>query len=161
MGQFLPIWKNFWQSEHQQMLKSISISITEITQSFGCFGPEVKNTPEYSRPLMLSYLETCLKKPSLSTLKVCFSPVTAEYIQRILVCFLATPCCCDQTLTISFNYSDRESVVNSDISLPHPVVDDCTLQHKSLMLQGYVPASLSSWLLKLSATEAAKECSHQ
>ena len=74
-------------TEHQQMLKSISISITEITQSFGCFGPEVKNTPEYSRPLMLSYPETCLKKPSLSTLKVCFSPVTAEYIQRILVRF--------------------------------------------------------------------------
>ena len=144
-------------TEHHQNLENISISITEITQIFGSFSPVVKSTPEYSRPLMLSYLETCFKKRSLNTLKVCFSPVIAEYIQRILVCFLATPCCSDQTLIINFNLSEKECVVNSDILLPHPVDDNCTLQCKSLVLQRCnIPASLASWLFSFQPLKLKK-----
>ena len=144
-------------TEHHQTLENVSISITEITQCFGSFGPVVKNTPEYSRPLMLSYLEKCFKKPSLSTLKVCFSPVTAEYIQRILVCFLAMPCCSDQTLIINFNLNDKECVVNSGILLPYPVDDNCTLQYKSLVLQRCsIPASLANWLFSFQPMKLKK-----
>ena len=78
-------------TDYHQNLESISISVTEITQSYGCFGPIVKSTPEYSRSLMLSYLETCFRKPSLNFLKVCLSPVTAEFVQKILVSFSCHP----------------------------------------------------------------------
>ena len=134
-------------TEHHQNLESVSISVTEITQSFGSFGPVVKNIPDYSKPLMLSYLESCLKKPSLNLLKVCLSPVTVDYIQKIFICFLATPSSCEQTLNINFNLSDKESVVNSSILPPCPIDDNCTLCYKSLVFRHCsISPSFAGWL---------------
>ena len=144
-------------TEHQQTLDSISISITEITQCFGSFGPIVKNTPDYSRPLMLSYLETCFKKPSLNILKVCLNPVTAEFVQKILVSFLATSCCSEQTLVINFKLDKTTCVVDSDVLPPYPVDDNCTRQYKSLVLQRCsIPASFASWLFSFQPLKLKK-----
>jgi len=85
-------------TNHHSQLQSISISITEITQCFGSFGPVVKNTPEYSKSLLLSLVELCFKKPSLNHLKLSLSPVTAEFLQKILITLLSAPCSSDQTL---------------------------------------------------------------
>ena len=144
-------------TDFHQELESISIFVSEITQSFGCFGPIVKHTPEYSRPHMLSYLETCFRKSSLNVLKVCLNPVTAEFVQKTLISFLATPCCSEQTLIITFRLGEKECMVNSDILPPHPIDESCTLLYKSLVLQSCsIPASFASWLFSFQPLKLKK-----
>ena len=76
--------------------------------------------------------------------------MTAEFVQKILVSFLATSCYSEQTLIINFSLHEKEFVVNSDVLPPHPIDDNCTLLYKSLVLQKCsVPASLASWLFSL------------
>ena len=144
-------------TDNHHNLESISISVTEITQTFGSFGPVVKNTPKYSRPYMLSYLETCFRKPSVNLLEVCLSPVTAEYVQKILLSFLAPHCCNEQTLVITFSYQEKECVVNSGILPPHPIDESCTLQYKSLVFRNCsIPASFASWLFSFQPLKLKK-----
>ena len=142
--------KLFAITNHHPQLQSVLISITEITQIFGSFGPVVKNTPEYSKSLLLSLVELCFKKPSLCHLKLSLSPVTAEYLQKILITFLSAPCCSDQTLTLGFSLTDSKSNTSS---LPLcPFDNTCTIRHKSLVFaRCSIPPSFAAWLFSFQA----------
>ena len=141
--------KLFTITNHHPQLQSVSISITEITQMFGSFGPIVKNTPEYSKSLLLSLVELCFKKPSLCHLKLTLSPITAEYLQKILIAFLSAPCCSDQTLTLGFSLTDSKSITSS--LPPRPFDNTCTLRHKSLVFASRIPPSFAAWLFSFQA----------
>ncbi len=89
-------------TEYHPMLHTISISINEITQCFGSFGPVVKNTPQISYELLQSWIQICFAKPSLHHLKLSLSPASDEVLLKILIAFLSTSCSHDQTLTFSY-----------------------------------------------------------
>ena len=137
-------------TNYQPLLHTISISITEIEQIFGSFGPIVKNTPRISVPLLHSWIQICFKKPSLHHLKLCLSPTSSKFLLQVLETYFSTPCSHDQTLTFSINLRDdspsasksRSAMKSSLSNMPPPgntsapllhQFDDTYTHHKSLV----------------------------
>ncbi len=75
-------------TKHQQLLRSLSISLNEVTDIFGHY--EIH---------FLSLIQTCFKNPSLQELKLHISPATTQLVLQIIRVFLSTPCSQEQTLT--------------------------------------------------------------
>ena len=128
-------------TDYQANLQKVDISISEITQVFGCFIPAVKHTPEFSPALLFSWVELCCKKPTLQNLRLHVNSATVDLLQKIVATFLSTPCSCEQTLTLgTIDFVESEDAISPIPSVPE---GPCTLCYKCLSIPCYSGKHLS------------------
>lgn len=160
-------------TKHQSSLEMISITTIEIQEYKGCIcggKPIATHSPKFSLPLLDSWYQFCLAKPTLHHITLNLSPITARFLVQAVIDFLSTPCSQEQTLNFAnMSLGEQENVNDtpwyqkpkeerklfknvevdmSELKLKH-FDSQHTLQHKSLEFSNncrFTPTFISFFL---------------
>ncbi len=98
-------------TEHQPLVHTVSILISKRSLRYDPFH----FSPELSEVQLISWLQTCFKKPLLRDLKLSLDLVSLQFLFQIVTDFLSTPCSHEQTLTI---LCDLEELLAEAVKFP-------------------------------------------